>query len=267
MPPSEDQSEENGQDEIIQEEERERFEHDMSILGEEDVDRGEKLQEEAEKEVVSAAEDSFKKLHVIRRGRCPACGEHLHKHLFASVCDGCGWHTFDTPNSGPVKVHLRGSDGIISGERCYEVKSGAVLIMKQDVVTARIPARSVSWVEYMWDDEEISRRHKQLVERMDIRCGWCHSESDPDKDGFHLVHIALGATQERYCFCSDVCYEAFRKIYPSRVHRDCYERNCSACELCIKRYGDEADGLQMLAKDYLSISGQRSKSRGGKTKQ
>jgi hypothetical protein len=68
-----------------------------------------------------------------------------------------------------------------------------------------------------------------------------------------MVQVAFGASQERYCFCSDECYEAFRKMYPARVHRNCYERNCAECNLCIKRYGDEAEGVRMLAKDYLTI--------------
>jgi len=116
---------------------------------------------------------------------------------------------------------------------------------------ARIPAASVSWVEYLWDDEEVNQRHKQVVEQLKILCAWCNAETDPDKDGFHLVHVAFGAAQERYCFCSDECFEAFRKMFPARVHRNCYERHCTGCSLCLKRYGDEADGIHMLAKDYL----------------
>ena len=86
---------------------------------------------------------------------------------------------------------------------------------------------------------------------MSIPCGWCNKPCDPDKDGFHLAQVALGSTQERYTFCSDDCYEAFRKMYPARVHRDCYERNCNECDLCIKRYDDDVAGARMLAKDYL----------------
>ena len=71
-------------------------------------------------------------------------------------------------------------------------------------------------------------------------------------DGFHLLHIAFGATQERYCFCSDDCFEAFRKMYPSRVHRDCYNRDCDTCSLCQKRYGEDAAEFRLLAKDYIS---------------
>ena len=54
-------------------------------------------------------------------------------------------------------------------------------------------------------------------------------------------------------FCSAACYEAFRKMYPSRVHRNCYETKCSECNLCTKRYDDETDGIRMIAKDFLKI--------------
>lgn len=80
-------------------------------------------------------------------------------------------------------------------------------------------------------------------------CAWCEKTCDPAKDGFHLVHIALGATQERHCFCSDECYEAFRRLYPARVHRNCYERKCTDCHFCIKRYADESDGFRLPEKD------------------
>ena len=236
---------------ILQNGQQEQFDHDMSILDDEKGTREERLHKEAEKDVRTAAEDSLKKLHIIQRGHCPKCGEPLHKHLFASICDNCGWHAFDTPNEGPVRVHLSDNRNFVEGERCYVVKKGDVLVLKKDIVVAKVPASSVSWIEYLWNDEEISQRHRQVVDQMTILCGWCNKEADPENDGFHLVHVALGGTQERYCFCSDDCYEAFRKMYPARVHRDCYERKCDDCNLCVKRYGSEEDGFYMLAKDYL----------------
>ncbi len=250
--PDEGRNGEKGSASLLHEDQQEWFERDMSIIADEDNSRGDRVQEEAEKEVRSAARDSLKKLHVMQRGHCPLCGDNLRQHLFASICDACGWHTYEAPRHGPVRVHLANSSEKIEGERCYEVKSGGVLVIDRDVVTARIPALSVSWIEYVWDPKEIDQRHRQVVDRMELRCGWCAAPADPDKEGFHLVHAAFGAAQERYCFCGDDCYEAFRKMYPARVHRDCYERNCSECDLCMKRYGDEADGLRVIAKDYLS---------------
>ncbi len=83
----------------------------------------------------------------------------------------------------------------------------------------------------------------QIVSRTEQPCAWCNTPCHPNQDGFHVVHIALGSFQERHCFCCDDCYEAFRRMYPARVHRNCYERPCADCNYCIKRYTEEADGF------------------------
>lgn len=83
----------------------------------------------------------------------------------------------------------------------------------------------------------------QILAQTEQPCAWCDTPCRPEQDGFHLVHIALGAFQERHCFCSDDCFEAFRRMYPARVHRNCYERSCAECSYCIKRYVDESDGF------------------------
>lgn len=242
---------------ILQEEQQEQFDRDMSLVEDEGHVKGDRLQKEAEKKVLTAAADSLKKFHMIQLGRCPNCGEHLHKHLFASICESCGWNTYDTPREGPVRVHLKGGNESVEGERCYTVESGTVLVLRNDVVVAKIPPANVSWVEYLWNEVDLDQRHKQVLERMVILCGWCNQESDPEADGFHMAQVAFASTQERYCFCSDECYEAFRKMYPARVHRNCYERNCAECNLCIKRYSDESEGLRLLAKDYLRVMRKR----------
>lgn len=242
---------------ITQEEQKEQLAQDKSFVADH-TSRTKRLQRAAEREVQTAAEDSIRKLHVIKMGRCPSCGEHVRRHLFATICESCGWHIFDAPRSGPVRVHLRDGNAPVSGERCYVVNNGVALVLKNDVVVAKIPRGSISWIEYLWSDNEIDQRHRQVVQRVELRCGWCGELAEPEKDGFHLVHVAFGASQERYCFCCDECYDAFRTMYPSRVHRNCYERNCLDCDLCIKRYDDEAEGIRLLAKDYLSLSRKKS---------
>lgn len=238
---------------LLQEEQQKALEQDISILEDEDGSREERLQKEAEKEVQNAAEDSFKKLHVIQMGRCPVCGEHLHQHLFASICESCGWHTFDSPLNGPVKVHLKNRSEPLQGDRVYVIKTGFLLVVQNDLVVAKVPSDAYDYIEYIWDENEIDQRHRGVVERMRLSCGWCAKNANPAEDGFHLVHVAFGTTQERYTFCSDECYEAFRNMYPARVHRDCFNRNCSECNLCVKRYSDEGEGIRLLAKDYLRI--------------
>lgn len=229
-------------------------EQDISILADEDGTKEQRLHQQATKEVQSAAEDSLKRLHVLQLGRCPSCGEHVRRHLFASICEACGWHTFDVPRNGPVRVHLTDGDRVIEGDRCYAVKTGALLVLKDDLVMAKIARDAYAVVEYLWSESEIKQRHRQMTAQLQVTCGWCNGEADPEKDGFHLVHVAFGATQERYCFCSDECFEAFRKMYPARVHRNCYERDCATCDLCVKRYADGSEGMHLLAKDYVMIN-------------
>lgn len=238
------------QEVVIQSDQRERLAHDRSILDAPDGSTGE-IRKEADKQLREAAENSLRRLHVIQRGRCPQCGDSLRQHLFASVCASCGWHVYDAPRQGSVRVHLTAGSASVEGDRCYVVHNGAVLVLRSDVVIARVPPHAVAWVEYVWSPDELDQRHKDVLDRLTIVCGWCEKVADPETDGFHMVQVAFGSTQERYCFCSDDCYEAFRKMYPARVHRNCYERSCSDCDLCTKRYTDEAEGVRTLAKDYL----------------
>jgi hypothetical protein len=238
-------------DNMLQDEQRERLEIDRQILEEPENADGGEIAREARRQLREAAEQSLRRLHVIQRGRCPQCGEHLRQHLFASICDSCGWNVYDAPRHGSVRVHLTRGAESIEGERCYILKDGTILILRNDVVAARLSADAVGWVEYNWSEDELNQRHKEVLDHLTIECGWCNQVCDPESDGFHMVQVAFGSTQERYCFCTDECYEAFRKMYPARVHRDCYERSCAECTLCIKRYEDESEGIRTLAKDHL----------------
>lgn len=240
---------------LFQDQAQERLVDDLRVLGTEEASDAtvERTQKTAQKEVREAAEQSLKRLHVLQRGRCPQCGDALRQHLFVSVCDTCGWSSWSTPRAGNVRVHIKDREDPILGDKAYVVKDGVTIILRGETVFARIPSESVSWIEYVWSESEIRDRERGLRERMSISCGWCNNETDPDKDGFHLVHAAFGTTQERYCFCSDDCYEAFRKMYPARIHRNCYERDCDECNLCIKRYRVDSGGMRTLAKDLLKV--------------
>jgi hypothetical protein len=239
---------------ILQPAQEEQLSQDLSVLALESHADSVRPLRAAEEEIKTAAAESLERLQVVRRGYCPVCGGHLSKRLFVSVCEQCGWNTFDVPRKG-VRIHPFQKVESVEGEQCYVVKGGDVLLVRNEMVAERIPARGVERIEYLWDEGEIEQHHKQLVDRMTISCGWCNEEADPEKVGFHIVHIAFGTTQERYCFCSDECYEAFRKMYPARVHRNCYERDCKLCNLCIKRYDDEESTIRVLAKDYLKMNG------------
>jgi hypothetical protein len=234
---------------LFQDTDKERFEDDLRIIGEDtSLERSQKT---ADKKVRSAAESSLNRLHILQRGRCPECGDALRQHLFVSVCKACGWSSWSTPKIGGVRVHLVGGGEPIAGDAVYVVKNGVTIILRGDAVFARLPAHSVQWIEYVWLDEELRERERGLRERMDIACGWCGKDADLSNDGFHLVQVAFGTTQERYCFCSDECFEAFRKMYPARVHRNCYDRDCDECNLCIKRYRGDSGGMRSVPKDFL----------------
>ena len=238
---------------LIHDEEIEQYDHDMKIVASQGVVAEERLQRKAEKAILTAAESSLQRIHAIKLGRCPDCGHHIRQHLFASICDHCGWHTFEVPRQGSVRIHLSTGQPPVEGERCYVMKTGVVLVVMDDVVQAKIPTTSVSWIEYCWDEQELQSKHRVVLDRMTLLCAWCNQEANPEADGFHMAQVAFGSTQERYCFCCDDCYEAFRKMYPARVHRNCYERDCATCNLCMKRYSDDQDGIRMLAKDYLQV--------------
>ena len=235
---------------LMDDEAGEKFKPDLELLG--DDQAGGKIQEAAQKEIRSAAELSLKRLQVLQQGRCPQCGASLTQTTFVSVCDACGWSSYSMPRSGGVRVHTAHGDPV-EGERCIVVKDGVVLVVRDEAVFARIPAKSVEWIEYVWAEGELEERRRAVNERLTLSCGWCGKETNSTVEGFHLVQAAFGATQERYCFCSDECYEAFKSMYPSRVDRNCYERSCEGCDLCIKRYSDENKGLRTLAKDLISI--------------
>lgn len=235
---------------LLNDDQKAEMESAIAVLDDDDS-ATKKAQTEAERTIQSAAEETLKRLHLVQWGRCPSCGAYLHRHLFASICDACGWNDYEVPRNGPVRVFLRNRTEPIVGDRCYIAKSNALLIVKDEVVIAWVNRDLVLWIEYGWSSEELDNRHRQILDRLTLLCGWCNQECDPEKDGFHVVQIAFGSTQERYTFCSDECYEAFRKMYPARVDRDCYERNCADCNLCIKRYDDNGEGLRLLAKDYV----------------
>lgn len=238
----------------LPEDQRAQLVHDLSMVDKKGVARSHKLKEDAERKVMEAAEDSVKRLRVVEMGRCPSCGAHIYQHLGANICDACGWHQFDLPKKGSVKVHLKGDDETVEGERVYVLKSGDCLVVREGVVVAQVPHDAYTWVEYKWLPEELEVRHVEAQRQLTVPCGWCGKTTNPTADGFHLLHIAFGATQERYCFCSDDCFEAFKKMYPSRVHRDCYNRACATCKLCQKRYEEDAMEIRILAKDYIQAS-------------
>ena len=96
-----------------------------------------------------------------------------------------------------------------------------------------------------------------------VPCDWCGKPGNPLLDGFHLLQIAFGRKQERYHFCSNDCYEAFRALYPSRIHRNCYEQSCATCSECEKTHPDELDAIRSIAPEGADIKHPHGHHRGG----
>lgn len=234
-------------DAIIQGDQREQIEQDKKLLEEGEYSGADEITREARRRLKEAAEQSLRSLKVIQGGRCPKCGEHLRQHLFAAICDSCGWNSYEVPRTGSVKIHLLEPGVFLEGERVHVLADGTILLLRNDAVVARLRKEALGWIEYIWPDGELRQRRKRVLDRLTVKCSWCEKVCDPDADGFHVVQVAFGTDQERFSFCCDECYEAFRKMYPSRVHRNCYERSCKDCELCVKRYEDEIESIRSLS--------------------
>jgi hypothetical protein len=124
---------------------------------------------------------------------------------------------------------------MIECQDAFDTKRDYVLCVTDDVVKTRVLRDKVAYIEYGWSEEEIEEKKTQRESEKEELCDWCMKKS-PRKDMEHL-YVGFGARQERYLFCSDECKSAFQKQYPTRIHRNCYERDCSAdCNECVKMY-------------------------------
>ncbi len=227
---------------------QEEIERSLSLL-DTSGPQAERLQTRVEKSVQEALEtlgtESAKRIHVISRGFCPECGGQLKQHLYTNICPSCGWTHYTVPRHGPVRVHL-GTGDCIEGDYCYCLQTGDILLIRDEVVAARIRRTAYAWIEYEWDENEIEEKRHQRLHEERLVCSWCEAEASPDEDGFSIVYAAFGAYQNRYVFCSEPCREAFQERYHSRVHRNCYETDCMTCRQCQKRYDTTLDSYQVV---------------------
>jgi hypothetical protein len=92
-------------------------------------------------------------------------------------------------------------------------------------------------VDYLWDEVELIQAKEAARRVRRGICSWCETSLEETPVEEHGEdYVAFGVFQERYIFCSEKCQRGFRKRYPSRVHRNCYETDCGSCELCVKRF-------------------------------
>ena len=182
-----------------------------------------------------ATRADIRTIMLMDQGRCPSCHGRTERFLFTVVCPSCGWYRRKIPEKGHSVVHLRDGKRIT----CDYVHRGVdeYLCIKDGVVIAEVVRSSVFNIEHSWKENELDEA-RELAHRLRIGiCSWCEkSLADADHDDTGEDYVAFGASQEHYTFCSEKCQRSFRKQYPSRVHRNCYETDCNSCSLCIKRF-------------------------------
>lgn len=233
----------------------EAVEETLSVLTKEGKRTLNEAMEEVEGAVREAAKTSLRDLALMEEGRCPDCGRKLHQYLFTSICSHCGWTSYIMPEEGGASVYL--NDGSrISCQAVFDTKGDYVLCIADDVIRARIAKKNINHIEFAWPKEEVDRRREQHRRETRGICEWCEKPFDEvyaehlkrveeaEKAGKEpekaweaiIVYAAFGVYQNRYEFCSERCENAFKRQYPVRVHKNCYERPCPDCNLCIKKY-------------------------------
>lgn len=197
------------------------------------IDRG---KSEAERTIADAAVAQVRGIRLIEKGRCPDCGGRTEQFLFTAVCPTCGWFRRFASEMGRCVVQIDNGD-TIECDRVFSVKGDQLLCVRGDVVRSQVARTAIREISYMWSDDELAAaRERSTKERAGV-CSWCEAHFEELADTTPIdEYIAFGAFQERYQFCSKKCLQAFRKQYPIRIHRNCYETECATCGQCIKRY-------------------------------
>ncbi len=205
---------------------------------------------DAEASISDAAKTSLRDLTMIRKGRCPECGGRTETLVFSSICPACGW--FRRYESDFISCVVHQHDGEpIHCERVFNVAGGYVLCVKNDMVICQLAGSAVRRIDFSLPEEQMQTARKRFSRENAGHCAWCETAmaNAPDPDAPILEYVAFGSFQERYLFCSRTCLEAFRRQYPVRVHRNCYETECNICKACVKRY-DTEDFHRVVLADY-----------------
>ena len=186
--------------------------------------------------VREATRIDIRNIKFIEQGRCPSCRGRTENFLYTMICPTCGWYRRDMPEGGTSTVYLLDGQTIVC-QHVYRGGSDAFLCIRDGVVVAEVMRSAVQRVDHDWESGELERARVSALRVRGGVCSWCEKPmEEADEGGPWLDYAAFGANQERHVFCSQKCQKSFRRQYPSRVHRNCYETNCSDCELCIKRY-------------------------------
>jgi hypothetical protein len=211
---------------------------DLAVIG--DRRNLSKADTEVKEAVDKATRTDLRNIMIIEKGRCPMCHSRTENFLFTVVCPSCGWFKRDIPVKGRSYVHLKDGDKILC-DYVHRGGSDEFLCIRNGVVVSEVMRASVVKIDHIWEEEELEEVREVVRRTKEGICGWCdHSLSEArepgDDQGPFEDYVAFGAYQEHHIFCSEKHQRAFRRQYPSRVHRNCYETDCNTCNLCIKRF-------------------------------
>lgn len=240
-------NEDNGNDlqrekQYVLEGQDEEVEEAMSLLSEDGQGQLDETMEEINEAVREAAKTSLRDIRLMEEGRCPSCGHKSNQFLFTTVCANCGWFSHISPEEGQSIIHLKNGGKIECGTT-FDTKDYYILGITDGVVRAKVSKDNVEFIEFKWTEDEVQKKRKA---RMVVQAGvdsWTEKPLTEYEGEPILVYAAFGNLQERYVFGNPENAEAFKKQYPVRVHKNCYERPCPDCDLCIKKHSGEDETI------------------------
>jgi hypothetical protein len=203
--------------------------------------------------VREAAKASLRDIKLMEEGHCPSCGQKaLRQFVFTTVCSNCGWFSFISPEEGKSIIHLKSGRQIECGTT-FDTKGGFLLGITEGVVRARVSKENVEYVEFAWTDEEIKRKRQSRVREQTGIDSWTEKPLGDYEEDPIIVYASFGPNQERYVFGNEENAESFKKQYPVRIHKNCYERPCIDCDLCTKKYnGDDETLYKQMVKEGVA---------------
>ena len=238
---------ENGSDlqrekQYVLEGQDEEIEEAMSLLSEDGQGHLDETMEEINEAVKEAAKTSLRDIRLMEEGRCPSCGHKTNQFLFTTVCANCGWFSHISPEEGQSVIHLK-SGGSIECGTTFDTKDYYILGITDGVVRAKVSKDNVEYIEFKWTEEEVEKKRKARMVVSGAVDSWTEKPLSEYDDEPIIIYAAFGNLQERYVFGTEENAESFKKQYPVRVHKNCYERTCVECDLCIKKYGGEDETI------------------------
>lgn len=221
---------------IAIEDQEDRLEEEMVELTEKESGRRvDQVLSEVDTEIKRAAEQAVKEVQLLGEGRCPRCAKRVEIFLFTTVCPACGWSSYITPEKGKAVLHLKSGREVVC-ERVFQIDGGDILCITNSVASHRVPLENLDFIEYKWLQSELDEKRREFERESTRICSWCEREFDKNDPEKRVTYIAFGVHQEKHIFCCEKCLESFKRQFPPRIHRNCYEVDCSTCDLCKKRY-------------------------------